>query len=441
MDKGSSLLLDIDGLLVDRVDRDADGRRTVLVRTDPDAAGWCPQCGERSTSPKQWVTTRPRDVVLGSDRPKLLWRKRKWHCRTVWCERKVFTDCLPGQIPARARITCRARQRAAIGIGDHGRAVSAVAAELGMDWRIAHEAFIAHAAAVLPERPPPVRVLGVDETRRGKAHWEIDPATRQRVWVDRFDTGLVDLAGDGGLFAQVNGRTSATLIDWLQLQDPEWLAGITHVSMDTSATYARAARLALPHAQIIVDRFHLVALGNRAITEYRRELAWTRRGRRGRKIDPEWAQRNRLLRAGETLTAEESAKMHAAMRSADPTGGLEKCWQGKELLRDLLKLAGTGCDRTAIFNALTRFYLHCAESDIAQLRRLAWTVNAWQASIIAGLLTGISNGRTEGYNRIVKHVGRIAFGFRNPVNHKRRIRYASTRRSRRASTSPKPHEV
>ncbi len=138
----------------------------------------------------------------------------------------------------------------------------------------------------------------------------------------------------------------------------------------------RAARLALPNAVVVVDRFHLVALANRAVTEYRRELAWARRGRRGRRIDPEWAQRNRLLRAGESLT------------------------------------------------------------EIAQLRRLAWTVYAWQPSIIEGLLTGISNGRTEGYNRIVKHVGRIAFGFRNQENQKRRIRFPCTRKSRRAPTRP-----
>jgi transposase len=50
--------------------------------------------------------------------------------------------------------------------------------------------------------------------------------------------------------------------------------------MDTSATYARAARLALPNV-VVVDRFHLVALTNRAVTEYRRELAWARRGRAG----------------------------------------------------------------------------------------------------------------------------------------------------------------
>src|SRR4051794_17921502 len=99
--------------------------------------------------------------------------------------------------------------------------------------------------------------------------------------------------------------------------------------MDTSATYARAARLALRNAVVVVDRFHLVALANRAITEYRRELAWARRGRRGRKIDPEWAQRNRLLRAGKALTDDQASKMHDAMRVADPSGGLEKLLAGK----------------------------------------------------------------------------------------------------------------
>jgi transposase len=93
---------------------------------------------------------------------------------------------------------------------------------------------------VLPEKPPPVTVLGVDETRRGKAY-EIDLAAGEKTWVDRFDTGLFDLSGNGGLFAQVNGRISKVLIEWLQAQDPDWLATITHVSVETSATYARAA--------------------------------------------------------------------------------------------------------------------------------------------------------------------------------------------------------
>lgn len=96
--------------------------------------------------------------------------------------------------------------------------------------------------------------------------------------------------------------------------------------MDTNATDARRA---LPHGTVIVDRFHLVALGNRAVTEYRRELAWARHGRRGRKCDPEWAQRNRLLRAAETPIDDEMFAVRDAMRRAHPTGGPEKSWQGE----------------------------------------------------------------------------------------------------------------
>ena len=61
----------------------------------------------------------------------------------------MFTECLPTQIPARARITTRARRRAEEAIGDHTRPVSGLATEFGIGWRIAHEAFVAHAAAVL----------------------------------------------------------------------------------------------------------------------------------------------------------------------------------------------------------------------------------------------------------------------------------------------------
>ena len=73
------------------------------------------------------------------------------------CEPRVFTDWLPSVIPAQARITARARRAAARSIGDHCRPVSGVAVE-----------FVAYTDEVLTEGPPPVRVLGIDETRRGK---------------------------------------------------------------------------------------------------------------------------------------------------------------------------------------------------------------------------------------------------------------------------------
>jgi len=67
-------------------------------------------------------------------------------------------------------------------------------------------------------------------------------------------------------------------------------------------------------------------------------------------------------------------------------------------------------------------------------------VNAWQPSIIEGLVTGISNGRTEGLqqDRQTHREDRLRIQERG-ANQKRRIRFACTRASRRAPTStPKP---
>jgi transposase len=72
---------------------------------------------------------------------------------------------------------------------------------------------------------------------------------------DRWHTGFVDAAA-GGLLAQVEGRSSAAAVAWLNAQPASWRAGITHMTIDLSATYSRAAREALPDAVLVADRFH-----------------------------------------------------------------------------------------------------------------------------------------------------------------------------------------
>jgi len=83
----------------------------------------------------------------------------------------------------------------------------------------------------------------MDETRRGKPVFAQDPDTKRWVLVrDRWHTGFVDAAGTGGLLAQVEGRTSAATIAWLNAQPASWRAGITHVTIDLSASYAASSR-------------------------------------------------------------------------------------------------------------------------------------------------------------------------------------------------------
>jgi hypothetical protein len=95
------------------------------------------------------------------------------------CKRKSFTEATAA-IPARARITTGAKSEMT--------------------------------SAVLDTEAEPVAVLGIDETRRGKANYETCPDTGKRVWGHRFDTGLVDITGAGGLLVRVKGRSAAPVI-------------------------------------------------------------------------------------------------------------------------------------------------------------------------------------------------------------------------------------
>jgi len=53
--------------------------------------------------------------------------------------------------------------------------------------------------------------------------------------------------------------------------------------------------------------------------------------------------------------------------------------------------------------------------------RLAQTIETWWPAILTALTERVTNARTEGFNRIIKQVKRVACGFRNMDNYRRRI--------------------
>ena len=66
----------------------------------------------------------------------------------------------------------------------------------------------------------------------------------------------MDLSGGQGLLGQVEGRTTATVVDWLAARDRDWRAGVQYVAIDMSSVFKAAIRTALPHATLVVDHFH-----------------------------------------------------------------------------------------------------------------------------------------------------------------------------------------
>ncbi|ARR77793.1 putative transposase [Mycobacterium intracellulare subsp. yongonense] len=308
-----------------------------------------------STSLKGRVTTSPRDIPYGKGRIMMRWHKTRWRCREDYCERGSFTEAI-AQIPARARTTRRLRTQIGAAIGEAARSVTEVAIAHGVWWPTAHRAFSPTPRSYWASRNPP----GCWASTRPAA---VSPAgsTAPRpaagVRVDPWDTGFVDLAGSQGLLGQREGRTGATVIAWLSERSVPFREGIEYVAIDPAAAYASAARTPglLPNATLVVDHFHLVKLANDALTKVRRRITWDLRERRGRKIDPEWANRRRLLRGRERLSKKSFAKMWNQIQAEDTSAQILTAWIAKEELRTLLATVRLGGDPHLTRHRLHRF--------------------------------------------------------------------------------------
>lgn len=427
MEDGTTILFGLPGVAVDRVEAAEDGVRTVHVVTADPAAAACPLCGVFSTSVRQRRTTRPKDVPYGEAPLVVRWHKAQYRCREAACPRTAFTELI-AELPAGARITGRCRRVAGAAVGS-GRSVSAVTAELPMSWPTVHAAFVAHADRLLTE-PAASSVLGIDETRRGRPGWARGDDGRWRR-LDRFETNFVDLYGSAGLLGQTAGRTSASVVSWLDARGEDWRNTVQVVAIDPCAAYRSAVGRALPHARVVVDRFHLVRLANDMVAEVRQRVACEQLGRRGRTTDPAWANRRLLLRAGDRLPPRRLGRLTATFATDDPAGEVGAAWGVKERLRMLL----AATDRHTIATRLHRFHETVLIADMPETTRLAETVDAWWPEILGFLETRITNAGTEGTNRMIKDAARIAFGFRNLDHQRRRVRFHCTRQSRRPTSA------
>ena len=141
-------------------------------------------------------------------------------------------------------------------------------------------------------------------------------------------------------------------------------------------------------------------------------------GHRGRKQDPLYRIRKLLLTGAEQLTERGWVRLRAGLAVGDPTGEVAAAWQGKELLRAVYAADGIPAARAA----LQRFYRWTDGVGIPELSRLARTVRAWEAEILAWHATGgCSNGLTEAVNLLIKKVKRVGHGFRSFSNYRLRL--------------------
>ncbi len=431
------MLFGVEGLQVTDAQALPDGTLEVWAVTGHPAAA-CPDCGKAAGRVHETVLARPRDVRRVGDMVRVWWVKRRWKCEAPGCPRKTFTERVP-QVPPRCRLTARLREQAGAEVAGRGITPEEAARHAGVSWPVAHAAFAAAADPVLDQAPAPVAHLGIDEHRRGRPRWRLDADTGEyALLADRWHTCFFDLSGDQGLLGQVEGRTADDASYWLAQAAPAWRDAIRVVAIDMCSIYASAVRRMLPGAQIAVDLFHVVHRAVKMTGDVRRRVVRGKYGRRGRSGDPEYGIKNLLVRNLEHLSAAQFAKVTGALQ-ADPGGQeIAAAWIGKEKLRHALNLRAriTGsspCERN-VRDGLFAFYDWCAcNDDIPELLSLARTISRWEDEIVYAVLTGVTNATSESLNRLAKLEARLAYGFRNPANQRRRVRIACTRGTRRRS--------
>jgi transposase len=426
MSDRTTLLFALPEFRVLDVTRELGGGRRVLVESVAEEGG-CPACGVLSGLIKDRPTSRVKDLPYVPVPLLVFVRKRRFVCAEVLCERRSFTETSV-QLPARARVTTRLKVKVCAAVTTTNRAMSEVAKEHGIAWWTVHRILVKAAADLLGQAAP-TTMIGIDETRARSVRWiqqGVDDTAQKLAWCrsDPWMTSIVDLdrSHPGGIIGLAAGRSGACVEGWIALQTQEFRDAVKVVAIDPSAPYASGIRRALPNARIVLDHFHLVMLGNSMVTDVRQRVLREQQGRRGMKVDPAWAHRRMLLRNGDQLSPKALTRLKTVFATDDPTCEISAAWACKELLRQLLAANGpTRYSRHQTAHLRTRFLSACVTADMPETTRLAGTIMKWWPEIEGFLELGVTNARTEGCNRVIKQIKRVACGFRNQANYERRI--------------------
>lgn len=121
----------------------------------------------------------------------------------------------------------------------------------------------------------------------------------------------------------------------LARQPLPWRNAIEYGTLDLSALYRAVLRIALPHAHLVADPFHVVKQANEQLDRVRRRVQWESKGHRGRKTDPLYRIRRRLLTGEEKLREPTVNRVQEALRLGDPHGEVILAWRVKEAVRHL----------------------------------------------------------------------------------------------------------
>ncbi len=185
---------------------------------------------------------------------------------------------------------------------------------------------------------------------------------------------------------------------------------VKNVVLDLSPTFRSFAKDFFPQARLIADKFHVIKLIHPIVHQYRKDL-----------IDKEGFNAGFRNPIGRLLICNRSKlrwKTKVTIdRFLENSPEPKEIYWFKERIYRFYRIKGLKKARKVWIDILDSM----AHSKIPEIQSLRKTLRLWANEILNYFATGITNGRTEGFNNLAKLLQKRAFGFKSFKNYRLRL--------------------
>jgi transposase len=351
----------------------------------------CPKCAtvSRSVHDRRWV--KLKDQPLRGSGMYLHVLKRRFRCPGC---KKVFTEPIPG-----VRKGFKTTERFRRGLKwacENFKDLKRVQKAFGCSAWLCHKIFYEQIELKHRERlkDPWGTRIGIDEhTWRKK---------RSKSGVTEFASLIVDYDRNR-IVEVVNGKTVSHMKDQL-----DYIPGrerVREAVIDMCDPFKKFVKEFFPNAKITADKFHVLRLLNPSINKARTEITGDKRSNPIRTL---------LLRNRHKLKYFERSALDQWLSHHSK---LKEIYWFKEALHQLYRTKGFNKACRAFTNLTDRMAL----STLDEIKKLRKTLMKWRNEILNYFISGLTNGKTEGYNRLAKREQYNAFGVRSFFNYRLRL--------------------
>jgi transposase len=312
--------------------------------------------------------------------------------RRFWCKncQKPFTEYIPG-IKKGSRTTERFKRSvlwAAENFVDLSRVQRTYRVSAGYVFKTLYTRL--EERLRMRQYPWP-KTIGIDEHSFRRAYGRVEFAS---IIVDYPNKRVFELA-QGKQTADLRGQLS-------HIQGRE---NVKNVIVDLCDPFKNFAKEFFPNAKIIADKFHVLRLITPLLIKKRYDITGTRADAKARRL---------LTVSAKNLDYWEALAIRQYLERFPE---LAEIYAWKERLHGFYRIRGY----YKAHLALRKMCDEMACSLIPEIRSLRLTLLRWREQILNYFLTGLTNGRTEGYNNLAKLVQKRAFGYKSFQNYRLRL--------------------